>query len=134
MVLRHAGLPAALLDEEKVLVTTEELFAIYRAISELSDDPATGLNLGAEERMERYDPVAIAALCTRSFRDAVHRLARYKQLTCPEELQIEGGRGRMHCAVRMAPCSRAGAGSSCRRVLRVGCCHRPARHGHSTSS
>src|SRR5438445_4952539 len=87
MVLRHAGLPAALLNEEKVFVTTEELFAIYRAISELSEDPATGLKLGTEERIERYDPIAIAALCTRSLRDALQRMARYKQLTCPEKLQ-----------------------------------------------
>jgi AraC-like DNA-binding protein len=87
-VLQHAGIPTALLSEEKILVTTEELFGVYRSIAALSDDPAIGLKLGSEERMERYDPIAIAALCTRSFRDALQRLARYKQLTCPEELKI----------------------------------------------
>jgi AraC-like DNA-binding protein len=100
MTLRHAGLPPALLNDEKVLVTTDELFALYRAISELSDDPATGLKLGTEERMERYDPIAIAALCTRSFRDALQRLARYKQLTCPEELEIREDAD--ECTVRFA--------------------------------
>ena len=87
-MLRQAGMPGALGSEEKLLVTTEEFFAIFRSISELSDDPATGLKLGSEERLERYDPIAIAALCTRSFRDALRGAARYKQLTCPEELQI----------------------------------------------
>jgi hypothetical protein len=53
MTLRHAGLPADLLNDEKVLVTTGELFALYRAISELSDDRATGINLGTEERMRQ---------------------------------------------------------------------------------
>jgi AraC-like DNA-binding protein len=100
MVLRHAGLPATLLNEGKVLVTTEEFFAIYKAIFELSDDPGTGLKLGTEERFERYDPIAIAALCTRSFRDALQRLARYKQLTCPEELEIKEGAD--ECTVRFA--------------------------------
>jgi AraC-like DNA-binding protein len=99
-MLRHAGLPAALLSEEKVLVTTAELFAIYRAISELSEDPATGLKLGTEERMERYDPIAIAALCTRSFRDALERLARYKKLTCPEEVEIREDAD--ECSVRFS--------------------------------
>jgi AraC-like DNA-binding protein len=88
VVLRHAGLPIGLLDQEKILVTTEEMFALYRAILEISGDPAIGLNIGTEDRIERYSPIAIAALYTRSFRDALQRIARYKQLTCPEEIKI----------------------------------------------
>jgi AraC-like DNA-binding protein len=87
-VLRQAGLPMGLFDQEKILVTTEELFAIYRGIFEVSRDPAIGLRLGTEERVERYDPVSIAALYAQSFRDALQRMARYKQLTCPEEIRI----------------------------------------------
>jgi len=88
VVLRQAGLPMGLFNQEKILVTTEELFALWRGIAEVNSDPALGLRLGSEERIERYDPVSIAALYTRSFRDALHRLARYKQLTCPEEVNI----------------------------------------------
>ena len=87
-VLRRAGLPMGLLDQEKIFVTTEEMFAFHYALSEISGDPAIGLKLGTEERLERYDPIAIAALYTRSFRDALQRMARYKQLTCPEEIRI----------------------------------------------
>jgi hypothetical protein len=87
VVLRQAGLPMGLFDQEKILVTTEELFSIYRGISEVSRDPAIGLKLGTEERIELYDPVSIAALYARSFRDALQRMARYKQLTCPEEIR-----------------------------------------------
>ena len=97
-VLRQAGLPMGLFEQSKVWVTTEEMFALYRAIETLSDDPAIGLKLGSEERIERYDPIAIAALYTRSFRDALNRMARYKQLTCPEEIRMaEHGD---ECAVR----------------------------------
>jgi AraC-like DNA-binding protein len=88
VVLRQAGLPLGLFDQEKILVTTAELFALYEGISAISRDPAIGLKLGTEERVERYDPIAIAALYTRSFRDALQRLARYKQLTCPEEIRV----------------------------------------------
>jgi AraC-like DNA-binding protein len=87
-VLAQAGLPAALLQQEKVHVSTEEMFAFYRALAEIAGDPAIGLELGTEDRAERYDPIAIAALCTRSLRDALQRLARYKQLTCPEEIEL----------------------------------------------
>lgn len=47
-----------------------------------------GLKIGTEDRIERYDPIAIAALCTRSFRDAIERLARYKLLKCPEKIEV----------------------------------------------
>ncbi len=88
VVLRQAGLPMRLFDQDKILVKTDEMFALYRDISEVRRDPKIGLKLGTEHRVERYDPIAIAALCTRSFRDALQRMARYKQLTCPEEIRI----------------------------------------------
>jgi AraC-like DNA-binding protein len=87
-VLRQAGLPIGLFNQEKILITTEEFFALYRGIAEASNDPGIGLKLGTEERIERYDPIKIAALSARSFGDAVQRLARYKQLTCPEEIRL----------------------------------------------
>ena len=88
VVLRQAGLPMGLFNQEKILVSTEEFFALYRGIAEGSNDPGFGLKLGTEERIERYDPIKIAALSARTFRDAVERLSRYKQLTCPEEIRL----------------------------------------------
>ena len=100
VVLRQAGLPIGLFQQEKVQLSTEEFFALYRAISEVSRDPAIGLKLGTEERIERYDPIVIAALCTRTFRDAIGRLSRYKQLVCPEKIDlVERG---SECAVHFS--------------------------------
>jgi AraC-like DNA-binding protein len=87
-VLRRAGLPPALFEQDKIVVGTDELFALYRGIAEASPDPAIGLRLGAEERVERYDPIRMAAVSARSLRDALERLARYKQLTCPEAITV----------------------------------------------
>jgi AraC-like DNA-binding protein len=87
-VLRRAGLPAGFFQQEKIYVTTAELFALWRAIGETSKDPAIGLRLGTEPRFERYQPTAIAAVCSHSFRDALQRIARYKKLTCPEEIRV----------------------------------------------
>jgi len=75
-------------NQEKVLLTTEEFFALYRGIAAVSSDPTIGLKLGTEDRMERYDPIAIAAVSTRSLRDAIGRIGRYKQLTCPEKISL----------------------------------------------
>src|SRR5215831_13454191 len=88
IVLRKAGLPTGLFKLERILVSTEEFFALYRGISEASNDPGFGLKLGTEERLERYDPIKIAAISARSFRDAIERISRYKQLTCPEEIRV----------------------------------------------
>ena len=88
-VLQRAGLPSGLLDQPRILVTTEELFAFWRGIGEVSSDPAIGLELGTEAKAEQFDPIALAALSTGSFGEAMHQIARYKQLTCPEEILHE---------------------------------------------
>src|SRR5258708_1845398 len=87
-LLRHAGLPTGLFQQEKVHVTAE-LFALWRSVSEMSSDPAIGLKWGTEPRFERSHPSVIAAFCSRSLGDALERIARYKQLTCPEEIRID---------------------------------------------
>jgi AraC-like DNA-binding protein len=87
-VFRHAGLPAGLLHQEKIFLTTEQFFAFWTAIESLSANPAIGLELGSQDRVERHDLVALAALSASSFRDALERVARYKQLTCPEEIRV----------------------------------------------
>jgi AraC-like DNA-binding protein len=87
-VLRRAGLPAGFFQQEKIYVSTAELFALWRAIGETSQDPAIGLKLGIEPRFERYQATAIAAVCSLSFRDSLQRIGRYKKLTCPEEIRV----------------------------------------------
>jgi AraC-like DNA-binding protein len=88
-VLRRAGLPQAFLDQPRVLLKTEELFALWRAIGEVSTNPALGVLLGTETKTERFHPVGLAALSTENFGAAVDQMARFKQLTCPEEIVQE---------------------------------------------
>jgi AraC-like DNA-binding protein len=88
-VLRRAGLPQGFIDQPRVLLKTEELFALWRAIGEVSANPAIGLLLGTETRTERFHPIGLAALSTENFGSAIDQMARYKQLTCPEEILQE---------------------------------------------
>jgi AraC-like DNA-binding protein len=88
-VLRRAGLPVEFSNQPRVLVSTEELFALWRAISEVSANPAIGLLLGTETKTERFHPVSLAALSTENFGAAIDQMGRYKQLTCPEEIVQE---------------------------------------------
>ncbi len=88
-VLHRAGLPEALLQQPRVLLTTGELFALWRAVGEVSANPAIGLQLGTETKTERFNPTGLAALSSADFGAAVDQIARYKQLTCPEEILQE---------------------------------------------
>ena len=66
-VLRRAGLPQDLFEQARVLVSTDELFALWGAIGSVSSDPLIGLGLGVETRTERFHPMGIAALSTENF-------------------------------------------------------------------
>jgi hypothetical protein len=48
-VLRRAGLPQAFIQQARALLNTEELFALWRAVGEISTDPSIGLLLGRNE-------------------------------------------------------------------------------------
>ena len=85
-VLRRAGLPQLFRQQPRVLLRTKEYFALWRAIGEISPNHAIGLQLGTENKTERFHPVGLAALSCESFGAAIDRMARYKQLTCPEEI------------------------------------------------
>src|SRR5438093_13110785 len=73
------------------------MVARYNAVEKISGDPGIGLKLGSDERPEHYSAIALAALYTRSFRDAMERIARDKRLTGPQEIRI-AERGK-ECAV-----------------------------------
>jgi AraC-like DNA-binding protein len=91
-VLQRAELPPQFFHADKVQATTAQLFALWAAIAEVSGDPAIGLRLGAEPRFERYDATQIAAVCSKTFRDALQRIATFKALTCPEEIRVQRNR------------------------------------------
>jgi AraC-like DNA-binding protein len=88
-VLRRAGLPQSYLEQPRVILSTTELFALWRAIGEVSTNPAIGLLLGIENKTERFHPIGLAALSSENFGAAIDKIARYKQLTCPEEIVQE---------------------------------------------
>jgi Arabinose-binding domain of AraC transcription regulator, N-term len=79
-VLRRAGLPQDLIDQPRVLLKTEELFALWRAVGEVSTNPAIGLQLGTETKTERFQPIVLAALSSENLGAAIDQLARYLSL------------------------------------------------------
>jgi AraC-like DNA-binding protein len=99
-VLRKAGLPGDLFEQTRVLVSTEELFALWHSIEVVSSDPLIGIKLGVETKTERFHPMAIAALSTQNLVTATEHLARYKKLTAPEEILSKLGKQEFSIAYR----------------------------------
>lgn len=85
-ILRRAGLEQDFFEKARILVTTEELFALWGAIGDVSLNPSIGLLLGTESNIARFHPMGIAALSTNSFGAAIQHMARYKKLSAPEEI------------------------------------------------
>lgn len=66
-VLRRAGLPQDIFKQTRILVSTEEMFALWWAIGVVSQDLSIGLKLGTETKVECFHPMGIAALFYGSF-------------------------------------------------------------------
>jgi hypothetical protein len=86
-VVRKARLPLTIITEP--VVTTDQYFAIWQAYSDLIDDIAKGIiKLTTVFETAHYPPTVLATYHARDYRDALKRMARYKQLCPPESLRI----------------------------------------------
>jgi AraC-like DNA-binding protein len=85
---RAADLPSGWYQDERPQLDTTQVFAFWRVMGEI--DPLIGLRLGGLDRTDHYDPIGLAVLSSSTFRDAVERAGRYKELTCPEEIRLVG--------------------------------------------
>jgi AraC-like DNA-binding protein len=103
-LLKDAGLPAGLLDQPRILLTTEEFFALWQAIGRATKNPAIGLELATEQNSSDFDPMILAALATPTFGEAMRQVSRYKLLSCPEEIlhEVDDEEWRLHFRWLMA--------------------------------
>jgi AraC-like DNA-binding protein len=88
-VLQHSQLPPQVSQEGDHPITTHQNFVLWRSIAELGEDPAIGLKLVSQIELSHSHPISVAAAHSRSFREALVRMARYKQLCSGEEMRLE---------------------------------------------
>lgn len=97
-VIRKAGLPLTMINEP--VVNTRQYFSIWQAYSDLVDDTAEGIiKLATGFETVHYPPTVLAAYHARDYRDALTRMARYKQMCPPENLYIT--EGDEHCTIEL---------------------------------
>lgn len=92
VVVREARTPVAMLRDDAA-VSTEQFFAIWRAIESVSGDPAIGLRIATGLDGQSMPLSFMAAYHARDFRDALQRAARFKRLCAPEEVRIDEDEG-----------------------------------------
>ncbi len=86
-VVRKAQLPLTIITEP--VVTAAQYLAIWQAYSDLLGDTAQGIiKLTTVFETAHYPPAILATYHARDYRDALKRMARYKQLCPPESLHI----------------------------------------------
>lgn len=86
-VVRKAKMPLTVITES--VVTTEQYFAIWQAYSDIIGDVEDGIiKLPIVFETAQYPPSVLAAYHARDYRDALKRMARYKEICPPENIQM----------------------------------------------
>jgi len=93
VLLRQARLPATLHLSDQAFVTTEQMFALWRAVDALAGLPGVGLRLVESTATALRPPSLLVAFHARDYRDALFRTARFKRLCGPEQLYFSEEKG-----------------------------------------
>ncbi|MEU8752673.1 AraC family transcriptional regulator [Streptomyces chartreusis] len=87
-VLRRAQLPAGLFAHGAVTMTTEEYYRFWAALDAEAADPDLAVRIGRALSVEVFNPPIFAALCSANLRTAADRIAAFKPLIGPVNLDI----------------------------------------------
>ena len=92
-VMRRAGLPDDRLSRPEEPVDRATYLALWNAIEAEAADPLLPLRFGLGVRVETFDPLLFAALCSEDLRQALGRIERYKTLQGMQQVAVTEGRG-----------------------------------------
>ncbi|TBL78933.1 helix-turn-helix transcriptional regulator [Paenibacillus thalictri] len=107
-IARKARLPLTLITESAA-VTASQYFDIWQAYSDLVGDTASAIiKLVTVFETTQYPPSVLATYHARDYRDALNRMARYKQLCPPESLRITEEGERFTIELEWRDCEHSG--------------------------
>ena len=86
-LLRRAGLPPGVLDDEGAMLSQRSYFALWRALSE-EPDPMLPIRLVQAYRPEVFEPPHFAALCSADLDAALERIRLFKHTIAPTKLTL----------------------------------------------
>ena len=98
VLARQTRLPTAVLLNQ-ASPTTEQFFAIWEALPLLTNNPAIGFEFANSMQTSQLPPELFAASLAKDYRDALHRVARFKSLCAPEIIAINEHKGK--CSIEI---------------------------------
>ena len=88
-LLRRAGIAALPFHGERLRLNTKQFFALWSAVEASGLSADFGLRLVTRPTPQQFDVASAAALHSENLGAAIAKLARYKRLTCPEEIKVD---------------------------------------------
>lgn len=98
-LLRQARLPGTLHLPGQRPITTQQYFALWKALETLTGDAAIALRLVEETDTSAHPPSSFASFFARDYGDAIVRTARFKHLCTPEQLHLTENGDEAHISI-----------------------------------
>ena len=91
-VLRRAGLPDDLLHQPSVRLVPEDYYRLWNGAEQEKGDPLFAIRVCEAVRSESFSPPLFAALCSPNLSVAAQRVAKYKRLIGPMQMDVREDR------------------------------------------
>lgn len=91
-VLRRAGLPDDLLHQPSVRLEPEDYYRLWESAEQEKGDPLFPIRVCEAVRSESFSPPLFAALCSPNLLVAAQRVAKYKKLIGPMQMEVREDR------------------------------------------
>ncbi|MCQ1851410.1 AraC family transcriptional regulator [Neorhizobium galegae] len=91
-VLRRAGLPDDLLHQPSVRLEPEDYYRLWESAEQEKGDPLFPIRVCEAVRAESFSPPLFAALCSPNLVVAAQRVAKYKKLIGPMQMEAHDDR------------------------------------------
>ncbi|KAB1111457.1 AraC family transcriptional regulator [Neorhizobium galegae] len=91
-VLRRAGLPDDLLHQPSVRLEPEDYYRLWESAEQEKSDPLFPIRVCEAVRAESFSPPLFAALCSPNLLVAAQRVAKYKKLIGPMQMDVRDDR------------------------------------------
>ncbi|EUB98417.1 transcriptional regulator, AraC family [Rhizobium sp. CF080] len=91
-VLRRAGLPDDLLHQPSVRLEPEDYYRLWESAEQEKGDPLFPIRVCEAVRAESFSPPLFAALCSPNLLVAAQRVAKYKKLIGPMQMEVRDDR------------------------------------------
>ena len=87
-IMKKEHIKASREEEGLLLFSIQEWSRLFKAMAQYMSNDLIGFSLGHVEQVSQFDAASIAAVHSIDVTQAFQKLAKYKKLTCPEQIAV----------------------------------------------